>query len=143
MKKLVLFLTICAFAVPAFAQQQVINQGKSQFLLIIRFKTDFKAPSDEAVKANIKKWQDYMAALAKSGALVNGYRPAGGGLTISGSAKTLKTDPYISDEEQVSSVLVINAADMEAAKAIAEKCPVFEFGGSIEVRPVMNTAGQQ
>ncbi|MBS1524116.1 MAG: hypothetical protein JST19_00615 [Bacteroidetes bacterium] len=142
MKKLILLLAICTLAATAFAQQQVINQGKSQFLLIIRFKADFQPPSNEAVKANIKKWQDYMAGLAKSGTLVSGYRPVSGGITISGPGKTLKSDPYISDGEVVSSVLVINAADMEAAKAVADKCPVFEFGGSIEVRPVMNTAGQ-
>jgi hypothetical protein len=109
---------------------------------IIRFKSDFQPSSDEAVKANIKKWQDYMGGLAKSGDLVGGYRPASGGLTISGTGKTLKNDPYVSDGMQISSVIIIKAATLEAAKDIADKCPVFEFGGSIEVRPVMNIAGQ-
>jgi hypothetical protein len=31
---------------------------------------------------------------------------------------------------------------MDAAKAIADRCPVFEFGGSIGVREGMNTAKQ-
>ena len=141
MKKLILILAICTFAAPTFAQQ-IINSGKSQFMLIIRFKSDFQPPSDEAVKANIKKWQDYMGDLAKSGDLVSGYRPANGGLTISGTGKTLKNDPYVSDGMQISSVIIIKAANMEAAKDIANKCPVFEFDGSIEVRPLMNVPGQ-
>ncbi|MBS1531816.1 MAG: hypothetical protein JSU01_16025 [Bacteroidetes bacterium] len=141
MKKFILIFAICTCAAPAFAQQ-VITATKSQFMFIIRFKSDFQPPSDEAVKANIKKWQDYMGNLAKSGDLVSGYRPATGGLTISGSEKTLKNDPYVADGMQVSSVMIVKAASLDAAKDIANKCPVFEFGGSIEVRPLMNIAGQ-
>jgi hypothetical protein len=142
MKKLIILSVILiAFTSPLFAQQ-VINAGKSQFMLIIRFKADFKPSSDDVVKNNIKKWQDYMGALAKSGDLVGGYRPASEGLTISGTEKSLKSTAYISDGELVSSVLIIKAENMDAAKAIADKCPVYEFNGSVEVRPVMNTAGQ-
>lgn len=141
MKKLSVIIAFISFASFAFGQQ-VANPGKSQFLLIIRFKTDFKPASDEAVKANIKKWQDYMGGLAKSGNLVSGYRPATEGLTLEGTGKSLKNTAYISDGEQVSSIIIISAASMDDAKTIAEKCPVFEFGGSVEVRAVMNAAGQ-
>jgi len=141
MKKLVLIIAFFILAIPTFAQQ-ASNSGKSEFMFIIRFKADFKAPSDDAVKNNIKKWQDYMGALAKSGDLAGGYRPSGDGLTISGTEKSLKNAPYVSDGLLVSSILIIKAVNMEAAKAIADKCPVYEFGGSVEVRPMMNTAGQ-
>jgi hypothetical protein len=142
MKKLIILsFVLIAFSSSLFAQQ-VINPGKTQFLFIIRFKADFKPASDDAVKNNIKKWQEYMGGLAKAGSLAGGYRPAGEGLTISGSEKSLKSTPYITDGELVSSVLIINAPDMDSAKAIADKCPVYEFGGSVEVRPIMNTAGQ-
>jgi hypothetical protein len=141
MKKLTLFMALFAFATSVFAQQ-VINPGKSQFLFIIRFKADFKPASDEAVKANVKKWQEYMGDLARSGTLVGGYRPASEGLTISGTEKSLKDTPYIADGMVVSSVFIIKAQDLDAAKTIAGKCPVFELGGSVEVRPVMDAAGQ-
>jgi len=141
MKKIILIIALLAFATSIFAQQ-ASDPGKSQFMLIIRFKADFKAPSEDAVKSNIKKWQDYMGGLAKSGDLVSGLRPTGSGLTISGTEKSLKNDPYVSDGLLVSSILIIKAENIEAAKDIANKCPVFEFGGSVEVRPVMNTAGQ-
>jgi len=141
MKKFMLILAITAFAAPAFAQQ-ITNGGMSQFMFIIRFKADFQPSSDEAVKTNIKKWQDYMGELAKSGDLVSGYRPASGGLTISGTDKKLKNDPEVSDGMLISSVLIVKAVSLDAAKDIANQCPVFEFGGSIEVRPVMNVAGQ-
>ena len=139
MKKLLL-LTLLLFAgFHVFAQQKV----KSQFLLIIRFKSDFKPASDDVVKTNIKHWQDYMGNLAQSGSLVSGYRPTDQGLTISGTDKKVNPTPYVANNELVSSVLIINAVDMDAAKAIADKCPVFEFGGSVEVRAMLNTAGKQ
>jgi hypothetical protein len=141
MKKLILLISLFAFSCPVFAQQ-IANPGKSQFLLIIRFKADFKPSSNEVVEANIKKWQEYMTDLGKSGTLVGGYRPAAEGLTMSGTNKSLKSTPYISDDEMVSSILIISVQDMDTAKTIAAKCPVFEFGGSVEVRPVMNMAGK-
>jgi hypothetical protein len=141
MKKLAVIIALVSITSFAFGQQ-VANPGKSQFLLIIRFKTDFKPTSDRTVKDNIKKWQDYMGGLAKSGNLVSGYRPATEGLTIAGTGKSMTSTGYVANGEQISSIIIINAANMDDAKAIAEKCPVFEFGGSVEVRPVMNTAGQ-
>ncbi|MDB5024003.1 MAG: hypothetical protein JWP78_1758 [Mucilaginibacter sp.] len=138
MKKFLLLAILSFAGSTLFAQQK----PQSQFLFMIRFKADFKPSSNEAVKNNIKRWQDYMGNLAKSGNLAAGYRPANEGLTISGTEKSLKSTAYVANNEQVSSVLIINAANMDTAKAIADKCPVFEFGGSIEVRPIMNVAGQ-
>lgn len=138
MKKLILLALFLFSGMALFAQ----NKVKTQYMLIVRFKTDFKPSSDDAVKANIKKWQDYMGNLVQSGSLVAGYRPANEGLTMSGTKKDLKPIPYVADGELVGSVLIINAVDMDAAKAIADKCPVFEFGGSVEVRSVMSMSGQ-
>jgi len=138
MKKYFLLAALLFTGITLFAQ----NKVKSQYLLIIRFKTDFKPASDEAVKTNIKHWQDYMGNLVQSGSLVAGYRPTSEGLTISGTKKDLRPIPYVADGDLVSSVLIISAVDMDSAKSIADKCPVFEFGGSVEVRSVMNTTGR-
>jgi hypothetical protein len=140
MKKHFLISIILLVVSYASFAQQIVSSGKSEFLMIMRFKADFKPSSDEAVKNNIKKWQAYESDLTKAGTLVYGYRPASDGLTISGTEKSLKTSPYIAEGELVSSIWVIKAESMDAAKAIAERCPIFEFGGSVEVRPVIETA---
>jgi hypothetical protein len=141
MKKYILIIALTAFVSSAFAQQ-VANPAKSQFLFIIRYNTAFKPASKEAVQNNIKKWQEYMGGLAKSGNLAGGYRPDNDGVTISGTGKSTKSTPYMSEGELVSSVLIIKAENLEAAKAIANNCPIFEFGGSVEVRPITDVAGQ-
>ena len=138
MKKLTLLFVLMFAGINLFAQAPA--KTKSQFLFIIRFKADFKPASDDAVKKNIKAWQDYMGSLAQSGSIVAGYRPANEGLTIKGTAKELESTPFVGNGELVSSVLIIRAIDMDDAKAIADKCPVFEFGGSVEVRAIMDTA---
>jgi len=141
MKKYILLITLLAFISSAFAQQAT-TAGKSKFLFIIRYNTNFKPASKEVVQGNIQKWQDYMGGLAKSGNLASGYRPDNYGVTISGTGKSVKSTPYMSDGELVSSVLIIKADNLDAAKAIADKCPIFEFGGSVEVRPITDMAGQ-
>jgi hypothetical protein len=138
MKKLILLIAFLFSGVCLFAQEK----AKPQFLMIVRFKTDFKPSSNEEIQTNIKKWQEYMGNLAQSGDLVAGYRPTNEGATISGKGKSLKPIPYVADNELVSSVLIIKAENIDAAKAIANKCPVFELGGSVEVRAMMNVAGQ-
>lgn len=143
MKKIILLITIAFTCLlnHGFAQPKT-NTDKTQYMLIVRFKTDFKPTSAEQVQNNIKHWQEFMGNLAQSGDLVSGYRPAVDGLTISGSGKTVESIPYTANGELISSVLIIKALSMDAAKDIASKCPVFELGGSIEVRPLTDVAGK-
>jgi hypothetical protein len=138
MKKFLLLAIVLFASATLFAQEK----AKSQYLMIVRFKTNFKPSSNEELQNNIKKWQEYMGNLAQSGDLVAGYRPTNEGATISGKEKSIKPIPYVADDDLVSSVLIIKAENLEAAKVIANKCPVFDLGGSVEVRAMMNVAVQ-
>lgn len=110
-----------------------------QMLLIIRYKADTPPPSQEEMKTIGAHWGNFIGELAQSGQLVTGYRPGTEGKTISGSAKTTKDGAY-GDKEVVSSIFVIRAGSMEQAAEIAKKCPIYEMDGSVEVRPISNTA---
>jgi len=138
MKKLILLTAFLFVGNCLFAQEK----AKSQYLMIVRFKTNFKPSSNEEIQNNIKKWQEYMGNLAQSGDLVAGYRPTNEGATISGKDKSTKPIPYVANDDLVTSVLIIKAENIDAAKAIANRCPVFEFGGSVEIRSMMNVAGR-
>jgi hypothetical protein len=110
-----------------------------QFLLIIRYKSNMAAPSPEAMKTMGQHWGQFISELAQTGKLVTGYRPDIGGKTISGNAKTATDAVYAADNEVVSSIFVIKAANLEEATAIAKKCPIYEMDGSVEIRPLINT----
>lgn len=137
MKKLiVLSALICLIGTMSMSQTNN-NSAKQQYLLIFRFKSNFVPPSQEAVQNNIKHWQEYMGNLAQTGKLVSGFRPSDQGKTITGTNKTIHDGVYVSNNELVSSFIVINAKSMDEAGEIAGKCPIFEFDGSVEIRPIM------
>jgi len=115
------------------------QQKQNQYILIIRSKVPVTASSD-AIKSNIGHWTTWMEDLGRGGKLAGGYRPGNDGATISGTDNAATANPYVANGEEVSSFLIINAADMSEAKQIAEKCPVLELQGNVEIRPIQNTA---
>jgi hypothetical protein len=62
------------------------------------------------------------------------------GKTVRGRDKVVTDGPYAESKDLVSGTLVIEAASLEEASELARDCPIFEFDGSVEVRPV--SAGQ-
>jgi hypothetical protein len=139
MEKIVLLAAfICLGTGMSFGQANSSSTDK-QFLLIFRFKSNFIPPSQDSVQANIRHWQEYMGQLGKTGKLVSGFRPSNEGETITGKAKTEKKGTYIANNELVSSFIIIKAVSMDEAGEIAKKCPIFDFDGSVEIRPLQNT----
>ena len=137
MKKMLLLATLVCAGMNLFAHGCTGLPGDStkQFLLIVRYKADAPPPSQEEMKTIGAHWGAFIGGLAQSGKLVTGYRPGTEGKTISGSAKTMRDEAY-GNKEVVSSIFVIRAASLEEAADIAEKCPIYEMDGSVEVRPI-------
>ena len=137
MKKVLLFCLLLTGSLNLFAQDKPAAASKTQFILIIRSKTDFSGFSKDSIQSNIKHWMAYMGNLGRAGKIAGGYHLGTGGIMINDPAKA---EANIAGGQVVSAFMIINAADMDEAKAIARKCPVFELGGNVEVRPIMDTA---
>lgn len=133
MKKTILLSALMAFSFSLFAQKDTTKQ----FILIVRYNPKMTQPTPEAIQNNIKHWNEFMGGLGQNGQIVGGYRPAPDGKTI--TSKGIKEGAYYSNNESVSSFMIIKAASMDAAEAIAKKCPILEFDGSVEVRPLLMT----
>ena len=131
--KYLITITLCLSSFALFAQQK-----QNQFILIVRSKATVKA-SPELITTNVAHWQEFMGDLGKSGKIVAGFRPGTGGLTLSGTKKVSKQSAYVASGEVVSTILVINAADMDEARLIAAQCPVYELQGNVEIRPIKNS----
>ena len=58
------------------------------------------------------------------------------GRTIRGKTKTVTDGPYAELKDLVTGNLLINVASLDEATELAKGCPIFEFDGSVEVRPV-------
>ena len=93
--------------------------------------------SPTELQANMDKWMAWVEKLNKEGKYVSGEALLPGGKLITG--KTAVTDgPYTEGKELVGGFFVINAATIEEATKIAtDNYPDFEYGGSVQVRPVM------
>jgi hypothetical protein len=144
MKKLTLLLVITLSGASLFAHPPTGKAADSthQYLFIIRYNTAAPRLPDEAIKTNIQHWGSWIGQLAQTGKLVTAYRPGNGGQTISGTTKTTQDRPYASDKAVVSSIFIINAASPEEAAGIAKTCPIYETDGSIEIRPITDTANK-
>lgn len=78
---------------------------------------------------------------ASPGYLGAALRPARDAITLRERGGRLSTTdgPFAETKEQLGGVMLIDAADLDAAIAIAAKVPAARFG-SIEVRPVLDLA---
>jgi len=140
MKKYFILTLLSLLSSCLFAQDNQNEKPKQQFIFIIRSKTDYTSFPADSIQKNIKYWEAYMGGLARTGKIAGGYRPGNEGETISAPGKDIKKGLYTANGEVVSSFLIINAADLAEANDIAKRCPVFELGGNIEIRPILNTA---
>lgn len=140
MKKIILLICLSVSLIAVNAQSE--TKPLEQFMLVVRFPSNFVPPSNEIIQKNIQNWQRYMGNLIQNKILIKGYRPSNAGTTISGKEKLTKDEFYVANNELLSSLMIIQAKDMDAAKKIAGDCPVFELGGSIEIRPLMELAGK-
>ncbi len=89
-------------------------------------------PESETERAQIMAaWGAWMEGIGPD--LVDGGNPAG-------QSKTVNADGSVSDDggaNPSSGYSLVNAADIDAAVAIAAKCPILEGGGSVEVAEAM------
>ena len=108
-----------------------------QYLLLI-----YSAEADDANQDQAKIMADYGAftqGIIQSGAFKSADRlkPVADATTVRvRDGKTLTTDgPFAETREQLGGYFLVEAADLDAAIAIAAKVPTAKHG-SIEVRPV-------
>jgi hypothetical protein len=62
------------------------------------------------------------------------------GSTVSGKkgrGRAVADGPFAESKEAIGGYLVVEADDLDEAVAIAKAAPMLDYGGSIEVRPVL------
>lgn len=93
--------------------------------------------SPEELQNNMGKWMAWVDKLHKEGKYESGEALLPGGKLVTG--RNAVTDgPYTEGKELVGGFFVVHAADIdEAISMVNENYPDFEFGGTVQVRPVM------
>jgi hypothetical protein len=93
--------------------------------------------SPTEMQAHLQKWYTWADALAKAGRTKGGHPLGNRGKTIRGHERVVTDGPYAESKDLVTGSLVVDAASLEEAAELAQECPIFELGGSLEVRPVL------
>lgn len=112
----------------------------NEFILIFRNEQNPDVQfSPEQMQGILKQWRDWMGGIAAQNKLANpGARLAYEGAVV--RSPTMITDgPYAETKEIVSGSIVVKAADLAEAIEMAKGCPVFNAGGSVEVRAIIPT----
>jgi hypothetical protein len=92
--------------------------------------------SPEKMQAHMQKWLDWIQSLSQQGQFIAGQPLQSGGQVVAGGAKVITDGPFAEGKEIVGGYLIVRAADLPEAVEMSKGCPIFEHGGSVEVRAI-------
>ncbi len=93
--------------------------------------------SETEMSAHMQEWKEYMGRLGAAGKLQGGAPLGMEGLMISGENKA-ESEGLLGGDTQVNGYILLTASDMSEAKDLAKDCPIFTFGGSLEIRECLD-----
>ncbi len=94
--------------------------------------------SPDQMQKTMEKWIAWMKELGANGHLKDRGNPLErSGKVVKGHEKSVTDGPYAESKDVVGGYTLIEARDLDQAVELSKGCPIFEFGGSVEVRPVM------
>jgi hypothetical protein len=109
-----------------------------QYLILFREPDGRKdGHSPEEIAAHRANWQQWMEPLLRQNKLEGGKPLSLEGKIIKGANQPATNGPHTVGTEIVGGYLILNAGDLEEATVIMQSCPVYEFSGYVEIRPVM------
>ena len=82
----------------------------------------------------MNEWRAWIGELAKAGKFKAGNPLGSDGKVIAGKKKLVTDGPFAEAKEVVGGFLIVTAKDLEAATEVAKGCPIYEYGGSTEIR---------
>ena len=91
--------------------------------------------SPEAMQANMQRWASWVEGLAKEGRTRGGDPLELTGKVVSANGKSITDGPYAEAKDVVGGYLLVIARDLAHAAELSRGCPIFEYGGTVEVRP--------
>ena len=108
----------------------------SEYLFLYRGGTRPTSPQDG--QAIMQQWMTWLQDLAKRGHVIDQGQPLEPtGKVVTGKAKMITDGPFAEAKDLVGGYTLINAKDLAEAAELSQGCPIFDRGGSVEVRPIM------
>jgi len=94
--------------------------------------------SPSELQAHVEKWYRWSDELARKGRRNTGTALGSPGAAVRGYERVVTDGPYAESKDLVTGGLIVEAVSLVDAVDVARTCPIYEFGGSVEVRPVLD-----
>jgi hypothetical protein len=107
------------------------------FMLLLRGGVSNAELSPEQMQRQIQKYMSWIERLRAKNQFIAGEPLEDDGKVLSGNGGRTVTDgPFTEAKEVVGGYFIIRARDLDEAIEVSRGCPIFENGGSVEVRPI-------
>lgn len=103
-----------------------------EFIFLFRGGKTTDASENELV-AHENAWDDWMIALEQKDILIDGMPLKDDAVIVNGEEEKRGEE---TGDYSVSGYLILEAKTLDEAVSHTKGCPIFEFGGSVEVRPL-------
>lgn len=104
-----------------------------QFLYVFRGGHEgYEQQSPEEMQVHMEKWGIWMQKVS-----AEGYPLEAEGKVVHQSGEVITDGPFTEGKEIVGGYVSLPAKDMDHAIVLSKECPIFEFGGSIEIREII------
>ena len=108
----------------------------SEFVFLYRGGT--RATSPQEGQTIMQQWMTWLQDLGTRGHVKDQGQPLDpAGKVVTGKERTIVDGPFAEAKDLVGGYTLITASDLQQAAELTKGCPIFDRGGSVEVRPVM------
>jgi hypothetical protein len=108
----------------------------SEFVYLYRGGASGSSP--EGMQQTMQKWVTWLKDLGQKGHVKDQGQPLEPtGKLVTGKQKAVTDGPFAETKDLVGGYTLIEARDLQEAVDLSKGCPIFEFDGAVEVRPVM------
>ena len=106
-----------------------------QFLYLFRGGDDgYAEQSPEEMQAHMAKWGEWMVKISKNDQPVPGLPLQSEGKVVAKGGELITDGPFTEGKEIVGGYVIVEANDLDEAVELSKECPIFDFGGTVEVR---------
>ena len=108
----------------------------SEFVFLYRGGSRDGSPAE--MQQVMQKWMAWFKELAEKGHVKDRGQPLEqAGKLVNGKRKTVTDGPFAEAKDVVGGYTLILAKDLDEAADLSKGCPILDFDGQVEVRPVM------
>jgi hypothetical protein len=107
----------------------------ANFLYVFRGGMD-PSVSPQEMQKQMERWAAWIQQLTKSGNFKAADPLEREGKVIQGRKKVVTDGPFAEAKDLVGGYLLLSAASLDQAVELSRGCPIFEYDGSVEVRPI-------